>query len=75
MWLNINHLILAAIVVSLEIGVLALQPVGVGWHSCKPQCLPRQGHTVASGNPGLSGMADAQATTPTEPTAVAPKAP
>lgn len=66
---------LAAMVVSLATGVLACSIVRVFWHSCTPQCLPRQGHTVASGNPRLSGMADIQTTTLTEPKAVAPKAP
>lgn len=47
MWLNIDYLILAAIVASLEIGVLVLQPCVVGWHCCKPQCSPTQCHTVA----------------------------
>lgn len=58
--LNINCLMLAVTTVSLATDVPAYSFVGVFWHSWTPQCLPRQGHTVASENPGLSGMADAQ---------------
>lgn len=59
-WLNINCLMLAAATVSLATGILAYSLVGVFWSSHTSQCLPRQGHTVASGNPGHSGKADAQ---------------
>lgn len=59
-WLNINCLTLAATTVSLATGILAYSLVGVFWNPSTPKFLPRQGHTVASGNPGHSGMADVQ---------------